>query len=224
MAEIIKVFIGSFNLPFLWYNSSHKVDKKRFYIFEKYFKHFFDIGFSIFFIILLLPVFFIIGLAVKISSKEPIIYTQERIGQYGKPFIITKFRSMIVDAEKNGPELSSENDVRVTRLGRFLRKTKLDEILQVFNVLKGDMSLVGPRPERKFYIEQILIKNPNFKQIFEVKPGITSLGQIKYGYAQSLDQMLKRLEYDLYYLKNKSIFLDIKILIQTAFILLQPKR
>ena len=164
----------------------------------------FDLTFATIFIILFLPIYFSIAIAIKLSSKGSVIYKQERIGKNGKPFTIYKFRSMIMDAEKNGPELSPENDERVTKLGRFLRRTKLDETPQFFNVLKGDMSLVGPRPERKFYIEQILKQEPNFTQTFTVKPGITSLGQVKYGYAQNIKQMLERYKYDMFYLKNKS--------------------
>jgi exopolysaccharide biosynthesis polyprenyl glycosylphosphotransferase len=152
---------------------------------------------------------------VKLSSRGPVFYSHERIGRYGKPFNIYKFRSMYMNAEKNGPELSSKNDDRITPFGRFMRKARLDEIPNFFNVLKGEMSLVGPRPERKYFIDQIIKKNPHYVHLLKVKPGITSWGQVKYGYAENVDQMIDRLKYDLIYLDNMSIFVDLKILIYT---------
>lgn len=154
-------------------------------------------------------------LGVKLSSKGPVFYSHERIGRYGKPFNIYKFRSMYLNAEKNGPELSSKTDYRITPFGRFMRKARLDEIPNFINVLKGEMSLVGPRPERKHFIDQIIKKNPHYIHLLKVKPGITSWGQVKYGYAENVDQMIDRLKYDLIYLDNMSIFVDLKILIYT---------
>jgi lipopolysaccharide/colanic/teichoic acid biosynthesis glycosyltransferase len=153
---------------------------------------------------------------VKFSSKGPVFYLQERIGKNGKPFKIIKFRSMYVNAEKNGPALSSKNDNRITPFGRFMRKTRLDEIPQFLNVLIGHMSLVGPRPERKFFIDKIVEKAPYYLNLLKVKPGITSLGQVKYGYAENVEQMIERMKYDLVYLQNMSIYLDFKILILTV--------
>src|SRR5690606_18687417 len=127
--------------------------------------------------------------------------TQERIGKKGKPFNIIKFRSMRSDAEKDGPQLSSQTDERITRFGRFLRKTRLDELPQFYNVLKGDMSIVGPRPERQYFIDQLLEKAPHYRHLHKVRPGITSWGQVKFGYAENLDEMIKRLKYDLLYLE-----------------------
>jgi len=219
MPEIIKLFIASFDISHTNHFSKQKVFEKHISVYEKHIKTIFDFVFSGIFILFLLPVFLVISVAIKITSKGSVIYKQERIGKYGKPFIIYKFRSMHTSAEKNGPELSPINDARVTRVGRFLRSSKLDEIPQFFNVLKGDMSLVGPRPERKFYIDQILEQKHDFKRTFEVKPGITSLGQIKYGYANSVNQTLDRYKYDLYYLNNRGTYLDIKILFQTAMFL-----
>ena len=164
-------------------------------------------------IILLSPTYIVLAICVKFSSKGPIFYCQERLGRYAKPFKIIKFRTMYVDAEKDGPALSSDNDPRITPLGRFMRKVRFDELPQFVNVLKGDMSLVGPRPEREFYIEQIVQRAPHYYSVFKVRPGITSWGQVKYGYAENVDEMVDRLKYDIIYLENMSLYLDIKILI-----------
>lgn len=174
-----------------------------------------DIVISLIAIIILMPVYVALVIGIKLSSKGPIFYLQERIGKDLKPFKIIKFRSMYIDAEKNGPALSSSNDPRITPFGNFLRKTRLDETPQFFNVLIGHMSLVGPRPERKYYIDQIVKLAPYYFTLLKVKPGITSLGQVKYGYAENVDQMLERLKYDLAYIKNISIYLDFKIMILT---------
>ena len=179
-------------------------------------KRIMDVTVSLIAICLLMPIYLILAICIKISSKGSVLYLQERMGRYGKPFKIIKFRTMIVDAEKYGPALSSDNDPRITRLGRFMRKVRLDELPQFINVLKGDMSLVGPRPERAFYIEQIVQKAPHYFTVFKVRPGITSWGQVKYGYAENVDEMVDRLKYDIIYLENMSLYLDIKILIYTV--------
>lgn len=188
---------------------------------QKSLKRILDVSFSIFAIILLLPLYIILGILVKTGSKGPMFFTQERIGLHGKPFKIIKFRSMVADAEKDGPQLSSTHDNRITKLGKFMRKTRLDEIPQFYNVLKGDMSLVGPRPERQFFIEQIMEQAPYYKHLQKVKPGITSWGQVKYGYAENVDQMIERLKYDILYIENMSIALDFKILIYTVLIVIK---
>ena len=177
-----------------------------------------DIFVSFLALILLSPLLIFIAYRVKRSSQGPIIYKQERIGKYGIPFKIYKFRSMYVNAEENGPALSCKDDNRVTPWGRVMRKYRFDELPQFFNVLKGDMSLVGPRPERQYYIDQIVKIVPYYKLLFKLKPGITSWGQVKYGYAENIDQMVERLYYDLLYLDNISLFSDLKILILTVII------
>ena len=184
-------------------------------------KRLMDVGLSIIAIILFLPLFIVLAILIKRSSKGPVIYKQERIGRFGKPFNIYKLRSMVEGAENGTPALSSENDERITKVGRFLRKTHLDEIPQFYNVIKGDMSLVGPRPERQYYINQIVKKAPHYTHLHKIRPGITSWGQVKYGYASNLDEMLERLPYDMMYLKNLSIYVDIKILIHTILVSLK---
>lgn len=178
-------------------------------------KRFFDVTLSLLAIIILSPVYIFCYLGVKFTSKGPVIFRQERIGINGKPFMIPKFRSMKVDAENGTPMLSSRDDNRVTQFGRFLRKVRLDEIPQFFSVLKGDMSLVGPRPERQYYIDQIAQRAPHYRLLLKVKPGITSWGQVKYGYAENVDQMIERLKFDILYLENMSLAMDVKILAYT---------
>lgn len=169
------------------------------------------------------PIFSLFAIAIKLNSKGPIFYRQERIGKNEQPFTIYKFRSMYVDAERFGPALSSDNDPRITVVGRFLRKTRMDELPQFYNILIGDMSLVGPRPERKFYIDQIIKKAPEYLNLLNIKPGLTSLGQVRYGYAENVEQMIERMKIDLLYLQNVSISLDLQILAETVLIVLQRK-
>lgn len=191
---------------------------------QKYIKRLMDILFSSIAIILLLPVYIITGAIVYFTSKGPIFYKQERIGFKGKPFYMHKFRSMYVNAESDGvPKLSSDNDSRITPFGRFMRKVRLDEIPQFYNVLIGTMSLVGPRPERKYFIDQIVERNPEYNLLLKVKPGITSWGQVKFGYAENVDEMIERLQYDLLYIENLSIATDIKILLYTFIIIFQGR-
>lgn len=184
-------------------------------------KRLIDMVCSIFALIVLSPLIVIIAIAIKYSSRGPVFFSQQRIGRYGQPFRIYKFRSMIVNAEAEGPKLSSENDTRVTGVGRILRKSRMDEIPQFFNVLMGEMSLVGPRPEREFFIQQIMEKAPHYRHLHRVRPGITSWGQVKFGYAENVDQMIQRLKYDILYIENMSLAMDIKILFYTILIVLK---
>ena len=179
-------------------------------------KRLLDVSLSVIALIILTPWFIGLAIGIKISSKGPILYKQERVGKFGKQFTILKLRTMVKDAETNGPLLSSTSDARITKIGNFMRRTHLDEIPQFFNVILGEMSLVGPRPERKFYIEQIAEKAPYVTHLQKLRPGITSWGQVKYGYASNVDQMVERLQYDMVYLKNISLYIDFKILIYTV--------
>ena len=187
-------------------------------IWQRTVKRILDVFFSLIAIVLLTPVYIVLAVLVKLSSPGPILFVQERIGKNGIPFNIIKFRTMYVNAEKAGPQLSSSNDPRITKIGRFMRKSRFDEFPQFFNVLFGDMSLVGPRPERQFYIDQIAAIEPQFLELTKVRPGITSWGQVKYGYAENVDQMLARMKFDLLYLKNRTLSLDFKIMLYTVLI------
>ena len=180
-----------------------------------------DYSISILCLILLIPVILILIIAIKISGKGPVIYSQKRIGKFGKSFTLYKFRTMHFGTEEGVPLLSGKNDNRITNVGRFLRKHKFDEILNFVNVLKGEMSLVGPRPEQQYFIDQILLKAPQYKLLQNIKPGITSWGQVKYGYASNVDEMTERLNYDLFYLENRSLCFDMKIIFYTIGIILK---
>ncbi len=178
-------------------------------------KRLLDVMFSSLALLLLSPALAIIALLVKRSSPGPVIYSQERVGYRKRPFRIYKFRTMYEDAEAAGPMLSSDGDPRITPLGRIMRKYRLDELPQFWNVLKGDMSLVGPRPERECFIEQIVKQAPYYTLVSQVRPGITSWGMVKYGYASTIEQMVERTRFDLIYLSNMSTLVDFKILIHT---------
>lgn len=171
------------------------------------------------------PLFLICYFAIKLEDGGKTIFSQERIGKGGKPFNIYKFRSMKVDAEKNGPELyQHDNDTRMTRTGRFLRDHHLDELPQLWNVLKGDMAFVGPRPEREFYVKQIVERDPRYTLLYKIRPGVTSYATLYNGYTDTMEKMLRRLELDLYYLEHQSWWFDIKILTSTFLSIVIGKR
>ncbi|MCX6214061.1 sugar transferase [Spirosoma sp.] len=187
-------------------------------------KRLFDILFSLAALGLGMPMLIILAVITKLTSSGPIFYAQERIGQGGKPFKIYKFRSMYVDSERSGPVLSGGLlDDRITPWGRFMRKTRLDEMPQFYNVLIGDMSVVGPRPERQYFIDQIVEIAPEYRSLLKVKPGITSIGQIKYGYAANIDEMVQRLRYDLLYPRRRSFLFDMWIIAQTLRVMAQGR-
>jgi exopolysaccharide biosynthesis polyprenyl glycosylphosphotransferase len=183
---------------------------------ERIGKRWFDVLASVIAILITFPVWVVVMILIKLDSEGGVFYFQERLGQYGKPFFIMKFRSMRNDAEAQGPKLTSNADPRITKVGLWMRKFRVDELPQFINVIKGDMSIVGPRAERKFFAEQIEKAVPQYTHVFKVKPGITSLGMVKYGYASTVDEMVKRLKYDLIYIENMSIVMDLKILIYTV--------
>lgn len=191
--------------------STYKLDS----FYNKYIKRIGDILISLVLIIITLPVMLIIGFLIKITSKGSVIYKQKRVGVLGKEFDMLKFRSMKVDAEKDGIKLTKENDSRVTLIGKIIRPLRIDELPQLFNILKGDMSFIGPRPERKELIDKIVNSVPLFKKRLLVKPGLTGWAQVKYTYVSSIEKMNKKLSYDLYYINNLSILFDIKIVLYT---------
>lgn len=181
-----------------------------------------DILFAGIGLIALSPVIILICIILLLFQKGPVFFFQERIGMGGKPFNIYKFRSMKITSEQDGlPRLAQTNDKRLTTIGRFLRKHHLDELPQLWNVLKGDMSIVGPRPERQFYINQILERNSRYVELYQIRPGLTSYATLHNGYTDTIEKMLNRLDMDLYYLEHHSLWLDIRIVISTIVTMIE---
>lgn len=191
--------------------------------YEKNIKRTIDVVASSLTLLILSPLFLYLTIRVKKDSKGPVFYRQERIGLKERPFQIIKFRTMRTDAENDGPQLSSDNDPRVTKAGKIMRKYRLDELPQFWNVLKGEMSIVGPRPERKFYINQIIKQAPYYTLLYQTRPGITSWGMVKYGYASKIEEMVERSKYDLLYISNMSILVDFKIMLYTVLTIMEGK-
>ena len=223
LPDMYELLSGSIKMTNIYGTLFMAINRDVMPLWQQALKRFMDIVFSLIALVLLMPVFIICAILVKASSPGPVLFLQDRIGLNNKVFKIIKFRTMVMNAEKNGPQLSSANDQRITPIGRFMRKTRLDEFPQFINVILGHMSLVGPRPERQFYIDQIVQHEPQYVLLNRVRPGITSWGQVKYGYAENVEQMLDRMKYDLLYINNRSIALDLKIMFYTVAIVLKAK-
>ncbi|MBI9055164.1 MAG: sugar transferase [Bacteroidales bacterium] len=223
IASMYDILTGKVNMSHIYSTPLIQISHSLMPTWQIQFKQVIDFCASLVALIILSPIIISLAIGIRMTSKGPIMYSHERIGRFGKPFTLYKFRSMYIDAEKNGPSLSSKDDNRITPFGKFMRKSKLDELPNFWNVLKGDMSLVGPRPERKFYIDQIVEKAPHYLHLQKVKPGITSWGQTKYGYAENIDQMIERLKYDILYIENMSLYVDFKIIIYTILTILKGR-
>jgi exopolysaccharide biosynthesis polyprenyl glycosylphosphotransferase len=222
-ADVHDILLGSVKMDNIFGALLYEVNNDPMSTGQQLIKRVIDVFISIVSLILLTPLYLVLALLVKFSSEGPIFFRQERIGKNGKPFQIIKYRTMYVNAEDAGPQLSSEKDPRITKVGRVMRKLRLDEFPQFWNVLVGDMSLVGPRSERQFYIDQIATLEPQFLQLVKVRPGITSWGQVKFGYAENVEQMIQRMKFDLLYLNNRSLALDFKIMLHTILIIFKAK-
>lgn len=221
--ENYQLILGSVKIKLLSNLPLLEINQDLIPVWQKVLKRFIDIMVAVFVLIVGFPFLVCVALLTKLSSKGPVFYKQERIGRNAEPFKIIKFRSMYMDSEKSGPALANDKDSRITPWGKIMRKTRLDEFPQFYNVLKGDMSLVGPRPERQFFIDQIMAQAPYYKHLHKVRPGITSMGQVKYGYAENVDQMVDRLRYDILYIENMSLSLDFEIMLDTVLIMFQGR-
>ncbi len=223
LPDLYQILLGSVRVNHLFGTPLIEIKHDLMPVWQEFTKRTSDILISLFMLLFLLPVYMVLALMVKFSSSGPILFAQERIGRHGEPFIIYKFRSMYQDAEKYGPALSRKRDPRITPLGRIMRKVRLDELPQFYNVLLGEMSIVGPRPERAFYIEQISQVAPHYKHLLRVRPGITSLGLVKFGYAQNVEEMVKRLKYDILYIENMSLNMDFRVLLYTIKVIVEGR-
>ncbi|RYD82977.1 MAG: sugar transferase [Sphingobacteriales bacterium] len=221
--DMYDIITGSVKMNYVFGTALIEINQEIMPAWQKNVKRLIDIFASLLILIIGSPFYLIVALYVKLSSPGPVFYKQERIGIHSKPFNMIKFRTMYVDAEKLGPQLSSDNDPRITPLGLILRKYRIDEFPQFYNVLVGDMSLVGPRPERQFFINQIVLVAPHYRHLLKVKPGITSWGMIKFGYASNVDEMVERMKFDILYVENMSLAMDLKILFYTIVIMLQGR-
>jgi len=222
--DLYQILIGSVRVNHIFGVPLIEIKQQIVPVWQSVLKRLFDILFSSSVLVLGLPFFITVGIITKATSRGSMFFAQIRIGKDEKPFVIYKFRSMRTNAEKEtGPALSKDDDPRITKWGKFMRKTRIDEVPQFWNVLKGDMSIVGPRPERNHYIKEIVKKAPHYRHLLKVRPGITSLGQVKYGYAENVDQMIKRLNYDILYIENMSLVMDFRIILFTVLIVFQGR-
>ena len=223
LPDLYQMLLGSVKVNHLFGTPLIEIKQDLLPVWQVVLKRVIDVVGSALFLLLACWVYAFTAVMVKLSSPGPVFYRQERIGKNGQPFGIIKFRSMYVDAEKQGPALSSDYDPRITKWGRFMRKVRLDELPQFWNVLKGDMSMVGPRPERQFFIDQIVKIAPHYRHLHRVRPGLTSLGQVKYGYAETVAQMVERLKFDILYIENMSLAMDFRVLLYTLKIIVEGR-
>ena len=223
LPDLYQMLLGSVKVNHLFGTPLIEIKQDLMPVWQIMLKRVFDVLGSGLFLLLAWWVYAFTAVMVKLSSPGPVFYRQERIGKNGLPFNIIKFRSMFIDAEKMGPALSSDHDPRITKWGRFMRKVRLDELPQFWNVIKGDMSIVGPRPERRFFIDQIVKIAPHYAHLHRVRPGLTSLGQVKYGYAETVAQMVERLKFDILYIENMSLAMDFRVVLYTLKIIVEGR-